>query len=157
MKELPYNTLHHFGYVSPPGRNKHNIQVFPNHDRNTKNVDFLTNSKISKVEITALPDSIQQNINQFKDLNLIYNETSADKVSVCLNMIVKNESKNLLKYLPLLSNYIDEYLIIDTGSTDDTKETIQKLFDGIPGRILDHPFDDYSSCRNEGLNSIKSE
>ena len=41
---------------------------------------------------------------------------------ICLNMIVKNESKVITRLLESVSPIIDTYCICDTGSTDDTKE-----------------------------------
>lgn len=79
------------------------------------------------------------------------------KNTVCLNMMVKNEANNLRRFHSKLKNYIDEYLIVDTGSTDNTKEVIKEIFKGIPGSIVDRPFDDFSSCRNESLDKIKSD
>ena len=42
--------------------------------------------------------------------------------SICLNMIVKNESEIIVKTLKLLTDKIkfDYYVICDTGSTDNT-------------------------------------
>ena len=42
------------------------------------------------------------------------------KISACL--IVKNEAKNLTKLIPQLKQFADEIVIVDTGSTDKTKE-----------------------------------
>ena len=41
-------------------------------------------------------------------------------ISVC--MIVKNEEKNLAACLDCLKSIADEIIIVDTGSTDRTKE-----------------------------------
>jgi len=46
------------------------------------------------------------------------------KPSICLNMIVKNESKIITRMLESVSSIIDCYCICDTGSTDDTLEVI---------------------------------
>jgi glycosyltransferase involved in cell wall biosynthesis len=40
-------------------------------------------------------------------------------------MIVKNESKTILRLLESLDGFIDEFCICDTGSTDDTVEIIR--------------------------------
>ena len=42
-------------------------------------------------------------------------------------MIVKNESKIIERCLNSVKNIIDCYSIVDTGSTDNTKELIQKI------------------------------
>ena len=47
-----------------------------------------------------------------------------EKTTICLNMIVKNELKVLPRLFDSLIDYIDSYLIVDTGSTDGTQEYI---------------------------------
>ena len=60
--------------------------------------------------------------------------------TICLNMIVKNESAIIEQTLSnLLSKIkIDYYVISDTGSTDNTKQIIKNFFDSknILGEIL---------------------
>lgn len=57
--------------------------------------------------------------------------------TLCLCMIVKNESHIILEALNSLKNYIDYWVISDTGSTDNTIELIQNFFnkEGIKGEI----------------------
>ncbi len=59
--------------------------------------------------------------------------------TICLNMIVKNESHIITKTLENLTSYIDfdAYFISDTGSTDNTMELIRDFFikKNIPGYI----------------------
>ena len=63
---------------------------------------------------------------------------------ICLNMIVKNESKIIQRCLNRISKYIDYYCICDIGSTDDTIELIREHFKKcnppIPGEIIFEPF-----------------
>jgi len=49
-------------------------------------------------------------------------------MSICLNMIVKNESAIITRLLESVYNIIDTYCICDTGSTDNTKELIMAFF-----------------------------
>jgi glycosyltransferase involved in cell wall biosynthesis len=51
------------------------------------------------------------------------------KYSVC--MIVKNEEDNLSKCLKTVTNFADEIIIADTGSTDDTKRIASKFTDKV--------------------------
>ena len=46
--------------------------------------------------------------------------------TLCLNMIVKNESKIITRLLESVLPIIDTYCICDTGSTDNTIEVIEK-------------------------------
>ena len=49
--------------------------------------------------------------------------------TICLNMIVKNESKTLPVLLNTVREIIDYYVIVDTGSEDGTPELIKKIMD----------------------------
>ena len=64
-------------------------------------------------------------------------------ISVC--MIVKNEEKNLAGCLDCLKEIADEIVIVDTGSTDKTKEIAAQYTD----KIYDFVWvDDFSAARN---------
>ena len=75
--------------------------------------------------------------------------------SICLNMIVKNESKVILRLLHSVVFLIDCYCICDTGSTDDTVEKITEFFEkaNIPGKIVHEPFKNFAHNRNFALNA----
>ena len=49
-------------------------------------------------------------------------------VSICLNMIVRNESTIIRRLFDSVLPIIDTYCICDTGSTDNTKEVIREYF-----------------------------
>ena len=68
-----------------------------------------------------------------------------DHPAVCLNMIVKNESKIITRLLNSVLPIIDTYCICDTGSTDNTKEIIIEFFNehGITGKIVEKPFKNF--------------
>lgn len=64
-------------------------------------------------------------------------------LSVC--MIVKNESKILARCLDSLEGIYDELVIVDTGSTDNTKQIAQKYTD----KVYDFEWvDDFALARN---------
>ncbi|MFA4843819.1 MAG: glycosyltransferase [Candidatus Margulisiibacteriota bacterium] len=70
----------------------------------------------------------------------------AKLLSVC--MIVKNEEENLLKTLPSVMAGADEVIVVDTGSTDRTKEIIREAGAG----LYEFPWtNDFSAARNESL------
>jgi tetratricopeptide (TPR) repeat protein len=75
--------------------------------------------------------------------------------TLCLNMIVKNESKIITRLLESVYTLIDTYCICDTGSTDNTCERITTFFNekGIKGKIVYEPFVDFSYNRNYALKS----
>jgi len=74
---------------------------------------------------------------------------------ICLNMIVKNESRVILRLLQSVIPLIDTYCICDTGSTDNTVELIQTFFDehGIKGQIIYEGFKDFGYNRTFALNA----
>ncbi len=73
-------------------------------------------------------------------------------ISVC--MIVKNEEKNLAKCLNSLGDIPDEIIIVDTGSTDATKQIAQKYTD----KVYDFAWvDDFAAARNFSLSKAKCE
>lgn len=64
-------------------------------------------------------------------------------ISVC--MIVKNEEQQLAACLDSLVPIADEIIVVDTGSTDSTKEIAARYTD----RIYDFPWiDDFAAARN---------
>lgn len=75
--------------------------------------------------------------------------------TLCLNMIVKNESRIITRLFDSVSSIIDCYCICDTGSTDNTKEVITAYFEakGIPGKIVEEPFVNFAHNRNFALQS----
>ena len=74
---------------------------------------------------------------------------------ICLNMIVKNESRVILRLLKSVLPLLDSYCICDTGSTDNTVELIETFFaeNNISGRIVHEPFQDFGYNRTFALNS----
>ena len=75
-------------------------------------------------------------------------------MSISLCMIVKNEQKNLSELLPTIKEYVDEIIIVDTGSTDKTKEEAKKYTD----KIFDFKWtEDFSEARNFSLTKSTKE
>lgn len=68
------------------------------------------------------------------------------RLSACL--IVKNESKHLPRCLESISGKVDEIVVVDTGSTDDTVE-IAREFGAVVGFF--EWCDDFAAARNESL------
>lgn len=74
---------------------------------------------------------------------------------VCLNMIVKNESKVIERCLASARTLIDYWVIVDTGSSDGTQEIIKKYLKDIPGELHERPWVNFSHNRNEALQLAK--
>jgi len=84
-------------------------------------------------------------------------KTKQDHPSVCLVMIVKNESKVIKRCIDSVKNYIDYWVIVDTGSTDGTQEIIKGIMSGynIPGELHERPWVDFGHNRTESLKYSK--
>lgn len=75
-------------------------------------------------------------------------------ITISLCMIVKNEEKILARCLDSVAMLVDEIIIVDTGSTDATKE--------IAGRYTEHVYDfqwidDFSAARNFAFSKASME
>lgn len=72
---------------------------------------------------------------------------------ICLNMIVKNESKIIHRLLQSVLPIIDSFCICDTGSTDDTIQIIEKFFqeNKVVGKVVKEPFQDFGHNRTVAL------
>jgi GR25 family glycosyltransferase involved in LPS biosynthesis/tetratricopeptide (TPR) repeat protein len=77
------------------------------------------------------------------------------KPTVCLNMIVKDESHIIENTLNNLLNYIpfDYWVICDTGSTDETPTIIKNFFKNrnIVGELVHHTWKDFAHNRTLAL------
>ncbi|MBS0625780.1 MAG: glycosyltransferase [Verrucomicrobia bacterium] len=72
-------------------------------------------------------------------------------MTVCLNMIVKNEAAVIARCLKSVAPFINYWVIADTGSTDGTQKIIQDCLKNIPGELHEKPWVDFSHNRNEVL------
>lgn len=86
-------------------------------------------------------------------LPLISAPMPSGRTNICLNMIVKNEEKVLPRLFRSVKDYIDYYVIVDTGSTDSTMELIRREMEayGIPGEIHERPWVNFGHNRQEAL------
>ena len=78
---------------------------------------------------------------------------TSKNTTLCLCMIVKNESKIITRMFDSVISIIDTYCICDTGSDDNTIIIIKKYFDekGINGIIIEEPFINFCYNRNFAL------
>src|SRR5579863_6345186 len=66
--------------------------------------------------------------------------------SLC--MIVRNEEKNLAACLRSVADLMDEIVVVDTGSTDRTRDVARRF----RARVVDFPWiDNFAAARNESL------
>ncbi len=78
---------------------------------------------------------------------------SRPRTNICLNMIVKNEEKVLPRLFRSLKDYIDYYVIVDTGSTDDTIALIKREMSacGVEGEVHERPWKNFGVNRQQAL------
>ena len=97
--------------------------------------------------------TVKDKIHNYKII-MVVNLVISEK-TVCLNMIVKNESHIILNTLENLCYYINfaYWVISDTGSTDDTKSIITNFFKqkNIPGELVEHEWKDFGYNRSKAL------
>lgn len=75
------------------------------------------------------------------------------KTKISVLLITLNEAQNLIELLPDL-NFADEIVIVDSGSTDETK----KIANSFPKvRFLERNFDNYANQRNFAIEQSQNE
>lgn len=71
---------------------------------------------------------------------------TAPRLSLC--MIVRDSARTLPACLESIARWVDELVVVDTGSLDDTRSIASKY----SARVFDFPWcDDFSAARNESL------
>lgn len=76
--------------------------------------------------------------------------TKSDQ-SICLCMIVKNESAVIRRCIDSVRPLISHWVIVDTGSTDGTQKIIRDYLKDIPGTLYERPWKDFAHNRSEAL------
>lgn len=78
-------------------------------------------------------------------------------MKLMLAAMVRNESARIERCLKSVAPWIDSWVIVDTGSTDDTKQKILSFFQGcgIVGGIYDGTFENWAQARNQYLDWVK--
>lgn len=88
-------------------------------------------------------------------LVLFFHLEAFEKKTVCLNMIVKNESHVIRRCLDSVKPIIDYWVIVDTGSSDGTQQIIKSYLKDIPGELHERPWKNFAHNRNEALEYTK--
>jgi len=80
---------------------------------------------------------------------------AGERKTVCVNMIIKNESQIIRRCLATVRPLIDYWVIVDTGSTDDTIAIVKDFMQDIPGELHERPWVDFAHNRNQALQLAK--
>ena len=81
-------------------------------------------------------------------------ENQMEQVRITACYIVRNEAENLARSLASIKGQYDELVVVDTGSTDNTKTVAQEY----KARLYDFPWqDDFAAARNFALAQVKTE
>lgn len=72
-------------------------------------------------------------------------------MTICLAMIVKNEAAVIKRCIGSVMPIINDWVICDTGSTDETREIISRVPRDFPGKGIDRPWVDFATNRGETL------
>lgn len=78
--------------------------------------------------------------------------------TICLNMIVKNESHVIERCFDSVLPLINTWLIVDTGSCDGTQQVIKDYMKkkNIPGELYERPWVNFGVNREEALQLAKN-
>ena len=70
---------------------------------------------------------------------------------IVLAMIVKNEEDVLARCLASVKPLVSHWIVVDTGSTDRTREIAREAMAGVPGEVIDRPWKNFGHNRTEAL------
>lgn len=88
-------------------------------------------------------------------LFLIFPFLAEAKEKICLNMIVKDESRVIQRCLDSVKSLIDYWVIVDTGSKDGTQAIILEQLKDIPGMLYERPWKNFGYNRTEAFELAK--
>jgi tetratricopeptide (TPR) repeat protein len=66
-------------------------------------------------------------------------------------MIVKNEGAIIGRCLKAARRFFDHWIVVDTGSTDDTEAEVRKALAGVPGELHHRPWRGFGPAKTDAL------
>lgn len=113
---------------------------------NRASVPDASDKPVKPPEVTTPAQPVEQTVPK---------EAPGGKKTICLNMIVKDEEPVITRCLGSVKPIIDYWVIVDTGSSDKTKEVIREFMKDIPGELHERPWKNFEHNRNEALELAK--
>lgn len=102
----------------------------------------------SRAGPTAVPDP------GASGLQVVREARRTEKIRSSLCMIARDSSRTLRACLASISPWVDEMVVVDTGSTDDTPEIARR----VGARVFHFPWcDSFSAARNESLRHARGQ
>ncbi len=120
------------------------IEIAPWYDHPYVN---LTNLLIQSRQYEKADDVIERGLKKCSQVHelRILKKSSEHRTTVSACMIVRNEEENLPTCLESIRNWVDEIIVVDTGSSDRTVE----IAESYGARIFNQPWEgDFSKARN---------
>lgn len=71
--------------------------------------------------------------------------------SIVLSMIVKDEAAVIARCLESVKPLLSSWVVVDTGSMDETKKIVQDVMRPIPGQLVERPWKNFGHNRSEAL------
>jgi GR25 family glycosyltransferase involved in LPS biosynthesis/glycosyltransferase involved in cell wall biosynthesis len=105
---------------------------------------------------SASPES-EQRASSSSPTGILHADRGVKTIGLC--MIVKNESKVILRCLESVRPVVDFVLVEDTGSTDGTQNLIREWLErvGLPGEIYGEPWRDFGYNRSHVLARLREQ
>jgi glycosyltransferase involved in cell wall biosynthesis len=76
---------------------------------------------------------------------------SPERGLLTLSMIVKDEARTIARTIASVRPFLDRWVIVDTGSTDETRDVVRRELAGVPGELHEAPFVTFDVTRNLAL------
>lgn len=114
--------------------------------------------KLSQKEVAVsenMTKAVSNTVLEEKKTETVLSETPKTKKTICLNMIIKDESHVIERCLASVKPIIDTWVIVDTGSTDGTQKIVKEFMKDIPGELHERPWINFAHNRNEALKLAK--